>query len=112
MVVDRHRDAIGNAPEFSWARAVVATVTSVGIIGLGAYYARTHPNPGYQAGYDAVTTNDPHWPGVTGRTPQSACETLYTEMGKPAATPNYDHDSFVRGCEDAAGQQGATISAK
>lgn len=72
---------------------------------VGSWVARTHPNSGYDAGYEAATARGAHWLNAevksAGGATTAVCEKLHHQIDQSAAEPRYDHATFVRGCTDA-----------
>ncbi len=106
--MDRDLEALESAPPFSYKRLWVALVASAAVIGAGSLLVRTFPNSGHQAGYEAVITKGEQWAqaevDAANGAALPACDQLQNEAEASPASPNYEYQSFVEGCDKAIDQ--------
>lgn len=90
---------------FSRRRALFAIAAAVAIMCLASWMVRAHPNPGYQAGYEAVTEADEQSikAGIdaAGGTARPFCDALHGRFEQSTIEPRYDYATFMQGCGDA-----------
>ena len=103
--MDRSPEAREVVPAFNWRRAAGIGFVALAILLIGSWVARSHPNSGYDAGYEAVTVKGEEWirPEIeaAGGSTTALCEKLHHEADQSTSEPRYDHATFVRGCADA-----------
>lgn len=103
--MDRDLETLESAPPFSYRRLWVALALSAAVIGVGSLLVRTFPNSGHQAGYDAVVTKGEQWArsevDAANGVALPACDELQRESEASPASPRYQYDSFIAGCDDA-----------
>lgn len=103
--MDRDSESSESAPAFNVLRAAIIAVVAIAIIVIGSWIVRTHPNPGYQAGYEATIAKGAEWIRAEVRAPEASgttvCDVVYKEVDESALEPLYDHATFIRGCADA-----------
>lgn len=103
--MDRDLDLLDAAPPFTYRRLWVALALSAAVIGVGSLLVRTFPNSGHQAGYEAAISKGEQWAqaevDAANGVALPACDQLQNEAEASPASPNYEYESFVDGCDQA-----------